>query len=111
MKGATASATTGRRPYHAPGRAGKGFRRGTPVDPVPSITIVGGRDSPSGGTGRRTGLKIPRSQDHVGSIPTGGTTIGPPAADAFASITLIARYCRQNERSGHADRSFEQDRH
>jgi hypothetical protein len=27
----------------------------------------------SGETGRRTGLKIPRGQPHVGSIPTSGT--------------------------------------
>src|SRR5690606_14674906 len=39
---------------------------------VPAFSYHG-RDGPDGETGRRKGLKIPRPQGHVGSIPTPGT--------------------------------------
>src|SRR5437899_1496663 len=55
----------------------------------------------SGETGRRTGLKIPRAQAHVGSIPTSGTgpfnrsknqyqpSKPPPADSGFTEAAVI----------------------
>jgi hypothetical protein len=41
----------------------------------------------SGETGRRTGLKIPRGQLHVGSIPTSGTNDKRPLKNAYFCLS------------------------
>ena len=43
-----------------------------------------------GGTGRRTGLKIPRSKDHEGSTPSLGTKKQPSKKGLFLIIIFIA---------------------
>src|SRR5690606_8871963 len=58
---------------------------------VPAFSYHG-RDGPDGETGRRKGLKIPRPQGHVGSIPTPGTRKGEPMRYSayIASLLLTA---------------------
>ena len=55
---------------------------------------------PDGETGRRKGLKIPRPQGHVGSIPTPGTNADDAPGLGAYSLSQVTQSAIENDGPG-----------